>query len=103
MSEYKKRFIALLGKRQEIEKEQAEYFRKARELNDAINSNNNDIDLVFAEIQSQNYPLYSELFLDGQNAARAKFEHDGELIEIDRDLGYDNPVERIRIRKSKML
>lgn len=103
MNNYKEQFIALLEKRKELEIEQAEYYRKARELEDSLNSNLNDIDIVFANIQSVNYSLYSELFLDGRNEVVAKFEHEKILIEITRDMKYEKAEERIKIKKSRML
>ena len=103
MNNYKEQFIALLEKRKELEIEQAEYYRKARELEDSLNSNLNDIDIVFANIQSVNYSLYSELFLDGRNEVAAKFEHEKILIEITRDMKYEKAEERIKIKKSRML
>lgn len=103
MSNYKEQFIALLEKRKELEIEQAEYYRKARELEDSLNNNFDDIDIVFARIQSESYSLYNELFLDGRNEAVAKFEHEKMLIEITRDMKYEKAKERIKIKKSRML
>lgn len=102
-SNYKEQFIALLEKRRKLEIEHAEYYRKARELEDSLNNNLDDIDIVFAKIQSENYSLYNELFLDGRNEVVAKFEHEKILIEITRDMKYDNAKDRIEIKKSKML
>ena len=69
----------------------------------AINACNAEIDLVFSEVQSNNYELYSKMFINGSNKAVARFEMDGELIEIERNLGYSNPFERISIDRKTLI
>ena len=103
MTNYKKRFIALLSEREKLIEEQSSYSRKVREIGEAIDNNKDKIDLVFAEMLRDDYDLYQQLSEPGRNTVCAKFERDNNLVQISRNMGYDRPVDRIRIDVSKML
>lgn len=103
MNNYKERFIALLGERERLIEEQSSYIQKANELGKAIDNNKAGIDLVFAEMLRDDYDLYQQLSEPGKNTICAKFERNKKLVQIDRDMGYEKPIDRIRIYVSKML
>ncbi|WP_455671676.1 hypothetical protein [Phocaeicola sp.] len=103
MNNYKERFIALLNEREKLIEEQTSYSQKVREMGKVIDSNKDEIDLVFAEMLRDDYDLYQQLSEPGKNMVCAKFERDNNLVEIYRYMMYDKPVDRIRIDMSKML
>jgi hypothetical protein len=103
MNNYKERFLALLSEREKLIEEQNSYSRKIREIGETIDNNKDKIDLVFAEMLRDDYDLYQQLSEPGRNTVCAKFERDNNLVQISRNMGYDRPVDRIRIDVSKML
>lgn len=103
MNNYKEQFIALLSERERLIDEQSSYIQKANELGKAIENNKSGIDLVFAEMLRDDYDLYQQLSEPGRNTICAKFERNNELVQINRNMSYEKPVDRIRIDVSKML
>ena len=103
MNNYKERFLALLSEREKLIEEQNSYSRKIREIGETIDNNKDKIDSVFAEMLRDDYDLYQQLSEPGRNTVCAKFERDNNLVQISRNMGYDRPVDRIRIDVSKML
>lgn len=99
----KDEFIAVLKKQEYLKNALNEIYKQRDAINEQLNSCNNDIDLIFAKVQSSNYSLYSKMFVDGRNEAIARFEMDGEIIEITRNMGYENPIDRIMVNRKPML
>ena len=100
---YKQRFISLLNRRKELEETQAELYRQARELGNDLNSNMNDIDLVFADILKNDYPFYESMTNSSNNSVYARYVHEGKLFEIERNMGYSNPIERIKVKTKSIM
>lgn len=99
----KDEIIAVLKKQEDLKNALNEIYKQRDVLNEQIDSCKNDIDLIFANVQSSNYSLYNKMFIDGRNEVIARFEMDGEIIEVTRDMKYEKPIDRIRVDRKPLL
>lgn len=95
--------IAVLRKQEELKEALNEINRQRESICQNIDSCKNDIDLIFAKVQSTNYGLYNQMFIDGRNEVIARFEMDGEIVEVTRDMKYEKPTDRIKIARKPLL
>lgn len=95
--------IAVLKKQEELKNALNEIYKQRDVLNEQIDSCKNDIDLIFANVQSTNYSLYNKMFTPERNEVTARFEMDGEIVEVTRDMKYDRPIDRIKVNRKLLL
>lgn len=99
----KNEIIPILKKQEELRSTLDEINRHRKEILDKIDSCINEIDQIFANLESNDASLYSKLYIDGRNELIARFEMDGELVEVTRNMCYKNPIDRIKITRKPIL
>lgn len=103
LSEYKQRFIDLLERRKELNEEKEALYKRIEWLENDINDNLKDIDFVFEDMQKNDYLYYESLTNNCNNSVCARYVHEGDLVEIERNMIYNNLSSRIKIEIKNIL
>lgn len=82
--DYKKKFVAILEKRKELQRKREELCKSIHLLDGNIRDTDIELDNIFAEMQEKDNALYDKFSKKESYEAIVRFEHKGYLVEIRR-------------------